>query len=166
MAKLNQKTGEIIPMVYSWRHPREVKALKCDEKLIQHYGFAYNPDNRALEVVETELEDREAYIQSFADDCGVYNVLKKYAKTGDASLLSQREGFYGDISDIPEDNLDPVAAQKAAALALEQLNAKLGTDLSQDDISKLSVDELVSLINKAVESSQPKQQEEGNKEGE
>lgn len=157
--KVNQKTGEFHPFVNTWRKLRVVKGLKCDEKMIQHQGFEYDVDGRCLIVVDTELEDRDAYIQSFADECGVYNVLKKYSKTGDASFLNVREGFYGDISDIPEDSLDPAAAAKAAEVALSGLNQKLGTSFTAEELAKLSGDELNDLFNKVIEAAASKVEE-------
>ena len=89
---LNKKTGEIKSLVRSWRSPHDSKesALDVGSMIIDTYDFSYNPESRELEVVKTGHEDREAYIQSFKDDCGVYNILAKFSLTGDMSLLNRR----------------------------------------------------------------------------
>lgn len=148
---VKQDTGEVQEVViHTWRNPQPIKALKCDEKIVQHYDFAYDPELRALKIVEAGKEDREAYIQSFASEAGVYNILKKYSKTGDVSLLNQREGFYGDISDIPSDELDPAKVAAEAGRALGGLNKALGVDLTAEELSKMTAEQLNELINKAI----------------
>lgn len=154
--KVNVETGEVKVGVRTWRNPREGKALENSNMIIQHRDFAYDPETKGLKIIDTDLEDREAYIQSFADDCGVYNVLKKYSKTGDVSLLNVKEGFYADLSELPVDNLDPAAAQKAAAQALAGLNDKLGSNLTADQIQNMSVEELNAIITQAVQAAAAK----------
>lgn len=157
MSKVNVETGEVVK-VHTWRDVPEVKALDCgkDKSFIQHQDFAYDDETRGLKIVDTEVEDRDAYIQSFAEEAGVYNILKKYSRTGDASLLNVKQGFYGDVASLPSDNLDPEAAKVAAAKALGGLNKSLGTDLSAEELAKLSSEELDALIQKAVQAAASK----------
>lgn len=162
----NKETGEVI-VIHTWRNPQPIvgRDYGVSHSIIQHHDFAYDPEIRGLKIIETEKEDRDAYIQSFADDCGVYNVLKKYSKTGDAALLNAKQGFYGDVSELPVDNLDPEAAKKAAAQALSGLNQSLGTELTAEQLSSMSADELNALIANAVQAAAAKAGE-ANKEGE
>ena len=44
-------------------------------------------------------------IQSFAKEVDLYNILEKFAYSGDKALIEARECQYGDISDMP-DNLN------------------------------------------------------------
>lgn len=162
----NSETGEIL-VIHTWRNPKPIKGLDCSSKhsIIQHKDFAYDSEKRGLKIVDAEKEDRDAFIQSFASECGIYNVLKKYSKTGDVSLLSQKQGFYGDISELPVDDLDPEAAKKAAAQALSGLNQSLGTQLSAEQLSSMSAEELNALIANAVQAAAAKSNE-AKKEGE
>lgn len=163
--KVEKETGEIIPVIHTWRNPPAIKALKADERIIQHYGFEYDAENRCLKVVETEKEDREAYIQSFASECGVYNVLKKYSKTGDISLLQQGSAIYADLSKLPEDNLDPEGAKAAAQVALASLNEKLGLDLTLEQLQGMSDAQIAEVVRQAAEA-QAKPADPVKKEGE
>lgn len=143
--------------------PHPSVGLDCGPELIQNYDFAYNPELRDLEVVKTDIEDREEYIQSFAKETGVYNIMRMYAKTGDMSLLNRSEGFYGDISDLPVDELNPAAQQAAAEKAVAGLGQTLGIQgLTIEDFAAMSDAELADLINKAVQAKAGKvQSEEG-----
>lgn len=151
MAKqVEAKTGEVIPVIRTWRNPPKTVGMKFEKNIIHHKAFAYDPEIRGLKVVDGDVEDREAYIQSFADECGVYNVLKKYSQTGDMSLLNQGQGFYGDISDIPADELDPAKVAAEASKALGGLNKLLGSELTAEQLASLSSEQISELINKAI----------------
>lgn len=150
MPKVVKQTGEIIPVIHTWRKPKQIKKLKAVDTIIQHYDFAYDPDIRGLKIVETGKEDREAYIQSFASETGVYNILKKYSKTGDVSLLNVREGFYADVSSLPVDELDPAKAQAEATKALGGLNKALGAELTAEQLATMSSEQINDLISKAI----------------
>lgn len=59
-----------------------------------------------LKVVNEEVDIRE-YVNSFADECGVENVLKKFARTGDASLFAQHQVIENvDATKIPDGNAE------------------------------------------------------------
>lgn len=163
---VDKNTGEVIQVIHTWRNPKPIVAQKFDKNIIQHYDFAYDPDIRGLKIVEASKEDREAYIQSFASETGVYNILKKYSKTGDISLLNAREGFYADVSNIPSDELDPVKVAAEASKAVAGLNKALGVDLSADELAKMSAEQLNDLINKAVAAAAQKAAPVEKKEGE
>lgn len=62
-------------------------------------------DSDFVKLVPGKPVDVYAKIQSFKDDCDIYQILAKCQASGDYSLLHQREGSYGDISDYP-DNLN------------------------------------------------------------
>lgn len=145
---IDSKTGEVSFSIKNG-FCRSASSLDVGDMIIRHKGFKYNPETMALEIVDTDKEDRQAYIDSFADECGVMNVLKKYALTGDASLLNQRELSYGDISDLPVDELNPEALQQRADATLAALNAKLGTQLTAEQLQSMSQDELLALMIKA-----------------
>lgn len=149
MLLIDKKTGEIVISPYS-KFMHESVGLDTGSMIIQNYDFAWDDKTRDFIVVEGSKEDRQAYIDSFADDCGVYNVLKKYSLTGDASLLNQREGFYGDISELPVDELNPAARAAAAEAAVASLGEKLGVNITSEQLASMSVEQINSLIEKAV----------------
>lgn len=165
LQKVDKESGEIIPVIHTWRNPPKIKALKADERYVQHFGFEFDVENRCLKVVKTEKEDREAYIQSFVNDCGVYNVLKKYSKTGDISFLQQGSAIYADLSKLPEDNLDPEGAKAAAKVALASLNEKLGLDLTLEELQGMSDAQIAEVVRQAAEA-QAKPADPVKKEGE
>lgn len=150
MLSINSKTGEVIASPYS-KFQHESIALDVGTMILISQVFSWDDKIRDFIVVDGEKEDRQAYIDSFADEAGVYNILKKYATTGDVSLLNQKQGFYADLSGLPVDDLDPAKSSAAAKVAVENLVAKLGVDITSDQLASMSVEEIDSLIAKAVE---------------
>lgn len=137
------------PSIYS-KFMKKSEPLDVGSMIIQNYDFAWDDKTRDFIVVASDKEDRQAYIDSFKDDCGVMNVLKKYALTGDTSLLSQREAFYGDISDLPVDELNVNQASEQAAGSLDKINQLLGTNYTAEEFAALSQEELANLINSVI----------------
>ena len=66
--------------------------------------------------------DIQDYIQSFYEDCDLYHLLAKVARTGDRSLLNQKQGVYADISNMPDNIHDAQAAVKNAGMSYSGLN--------------------------------------------
>lgn len=151
--------------IHSWRSPHDSKdsALDVGSMIIDTYDFSYNPESRELEVVKTGSEDRDAYIQSFADECGVYNILAKFSLTGDMSLLNRRPGMYGDFSGMPTDELNPEAASALAAQQLKALNEKYGLSLSAEELAGMSPEVLEKLLSDTIAKLTPTEEK---KEGE
>jgi len=55
-----------------------------------------------LKVIETKI-DGQAYINSFADECGVKNVMRRFAMTGDPSLFAQHQVIENvDATELPK----------------------------------------------------------------
>lgn len=132
-------------------------ALDASDAHIQHYDFAY--DNNKLKIVKTIIEDRDALIQSFADEVGVYNILKRYSMTGDMSLLNQRKALYGDFTSLDNDDLDPVSALARSNESLEKLNQALNTSFDSSTLANMSIDELNAVIAQAVAAKTTKESE-------
>lgn len=151
MMSVDKKTGEVIVTPFS-KFRRETIGLDTGSMIIQNYEFSWDNDLRDFIVVEGTKEDRQAYIDSFKDDCGVYNVLKKYALTGDSSLLQRADSFYADISDLPVDQLNPAQVSEKAQDSIVKLNQLLGKELTADELAKMTNDQLAALVKEAVES--------------
>lgn len=150
MSKSVPDTGEVfVSSIDKFKH--ESAARDAGSMIIQLKDFAWSDEIRDFIVVDGEKEDRQAYIDSFESECGVRNILKKYALTGDASLLNQRQGFYADLSELPVDELNPAQLQSQAGVSLEKLNAMLGTSYTAEGLSSMSAEELSTLIKSKVE---------------
>lgn len=132
-------------------------ALDASDAHIQHYDFVY--DGNKIKVVKTTIEDRDALIQSFADEVGVYNILKRYSMTGDMSLLNQRKAMFGDFSMLDNDDLDPVSALARSNESLEKLNQALNTSFDSATLANMSIDELNAVIAQAVAAKTTKESE-------
>lgn len=132
-------------------------ALDASDAHIQHYDFVY--DGNKLKVVKTTIEDRDALIQSFADEVGVYNILKRYSMTGDMSLLNQRKALYGDFTSFANDDLDPVSALSRSSESLDKLNQALNTSFDSTTLANMSIDELNAVIAQAVAAKTTKESE-------
>lgn len=157
---IDKKTGEIKVSPYS-KYMKKSVGLELGTMIFQNMDFAWSDEIRDFVVVEGDKEDRQAYIDSFADDCGVYNVLKKYSLTGDASLLNQHEGFYGDISDIPTDELNPDKLVNDASSSIDKLNQLLGTSYTAEEFASLTSEQLETLISSVVSSNTPSDKKDG-----
>lgn len=160
MSKLlvNKETGEVKVSPFSvFMH--ESIGLNTGTMIIQNYEFAWDDATRDFKIVEGSKEDRQAYIDSFAEECGVYNILKKYSITGDVSVFNRSQGFYGDISELPVDELNPDAVAKKAQAAVSNLSGQLGIELTSEKLASMSLDEINQLIEKAVIAKTQKQSE-------
>uniref|UniRef100_A0AAU8AZB1 Internal scaffolding protein n=1 Tax=Dulem virus 197 TaxID=3145674 RepID=A0AAU8AZB1_9VIRU len=86
-----------------------------------------SPNSKLIKNGTINIQDK---IQSYRDECDLYTVLNKVAKTGDVSLLHQRVGTFADIGDLP-DNFHSMteylaaAEKKMAGLSQEEKEAVL-----------------------------------------
>ena len=64
--------------------------------------YDYNGD---VELVEDGLRNIYDEIQSYADECSMDNILRRFA-AGDVSVLSKSQGVYVDTSQLPEHFVD------------------------------------------------------------
>lgn len=58
-----------------------------------------------MDLVETGREDIYQYIQSHKDSTDINLILQRFAK-GDVSVLSRRQGMYGDFTQVPTNYAD------------------------------------------------------------
>ena len=158
--QVDKETGEVkvvrsLNLVVRGVHPSV--GMDFSYNIIQNHDFQWDNDKRDFVIVETDKEDRDAYIQSFAKETGIYNIMKMYAKTGDASLLNKKQGFYGDISNLPVDELNPAKVEKAAASAVKSLNKALGVNYSAEQLASMSVEDLEKVVADAISAMKAKQ---------
>lgn len=147
--QVDKKTGEVYYSPVS-KFARATTPKKGGSMIVQNYGLSYDEKSREMVLKETDKTDLQAYIDSFAEETGVYNILKRFAKTGDVSLINAKEGFYGDISKLPTDQLNPQKMLKEASASAKVLSEKLGVKLTAEKLATMSSEELSDLITKAI----------------
>lgn len=69
-------------------------------EFIGHYDY-----NGNIELVENGIRNLYDEIQSYADECSMDNILRRFA-SGDVSVLSKSQGVYVDASKLPEHFVD------------------------------------------------------------
>lgn len=89
-------------------------------------------------VVEASRVNRKDYIESYANDVGIINIMRKVQLTGDATLLDQVKGQYADITGYPEN----YAQAQAMVQAGKDAAAAAGISYSEEALKKF-IDELV-----------------------
>ena len=129
------------------------------------YGFRKNKkgEDILVKIGEFNLYDK---IQSYKDSVDLNKIIERFRLTGDTSLLNQRSGFYGDVSEMPQSyaeflNVALIAKEEFESLpsdirdkfnnSVDQFIASIGTEefnaiyntVQSDDIV---VDEKVEVI--------------------
>ena len=83
--------------------PRKMVSHVGDPVKTQYIGrYDYNGD---VELVEDGVRNVYDEIQSYADECSMDNILRRFA-AGDVSVLSKSQGVYVDASQLPEHFVD------------------------------------------------------------
>ena len=80
----------------------------------EHEHFLTNPGNRektlfagsynsdgTVEIRETGKEDLYGYIQSHKDSVDIHVLLKRY-QNGETDVMQRVQGFYGDVTELPD----------------------------------------------------------------
>lgn len=70
------------------------------KEFVGHYDY-----NGNVELVETGVRNLYDEIQSYADECSMDSILRRFA-AGDVSVLSRSQGVYVDASQLPEHFVD------------------------------------------------------------
>lgn len=58
-------------------------------------------EDGSIELILDRLEDTDAIIDSFRQSTEIYNIMARI-QAGDISLLNQKQGFYGDVTEMPK----------------------------------------------------------------
>lgn len=111
------------------------------------FGAEYDSDGNIV-LFEKGKENLYELIQSHKDSVDIHVLLKRYAN-GDVSALSQRQGAYGDFTDIPSsyaDMLNKINSCRAEFEALPvEIRAKFDHDIGKYISTYGSVDFLEKL---------------------
>lgn len=84
-------------------------------------------DKGSVELMEVGIENFQEYIDSFRDSSEIGNVIARFQNTGDAGILQQRVGQYGDFTDAPKTLAQALQLQIDSNLLFDSLP----TDIKQ-----------------------------------
>lgn len=122
----------------------KVDYAKCT--IVQRVNRLSKSDDTAFDVItDIQINDivpLQDYINQFAEDVGILNVLKKVVKTGDVGLINQCEPGYFDLTNMPEDFLEARKMYDAAMSAYDKLPDDLKNGLSAEQFANLTSDNL------------------------
>lgn len=76
-------------------------------------------------------------IQSYKQDCDIYNILARFSKTGDQSLINRNVGFFGDIVNIPDNLHDFNKYNADLAEKLKKFSPELQAAIKGSDTATL-----------------------------
>lgn len=90
----------------------DTKYIKRKRKMVSHVGEPIKKEfvgrydyNGNVELVENGIRNVYDEIQSYADECSMDSILRRFA-AGDVSVLSKSQGVYVDASQLPEHFVD------------------------------------------------------------
>lgn len=138
------------PIQETWVHKQVVKRTGDSE------------DDWIIEEkpVMTDCIDLHKSIQEEAKTTDLKYLLKQLLQTGDESILNRRQGFYGDVSMFGEGH----SLSERQKIDLEAIKKQLPEDLikglSDEDISKLTDEDLISYYQSKIEEVQKKKEPE------
>lgn len=117
-------------------------------------------------VVETSRLNRQDYINSFADEVGIKNILKKVQATGDETLLKQRpDGVFIDVTQFPDNRAGMYEAVKNGVEAFDNLPDDIKKKMSMEDfVNNFGQKEFDDYVKAKVDAILAAKEKEGGKE--
>lgn len=93
--------------------PKKAERVYCSsgDRIVQKHTLAFD-DQGNKKLVEAPAFDQYAYTQSFARECDIDMMVKRY-DNGDLTALNQMPGVYGSASALSSNFADYFAANKA-----------------------------------------------------
>ena len=135
--------------------PRKRLAVDLSRKFIPQFieipPYAKDPDTGKYlnespypKLKELDPKDIQKEIDSYAQDCDIYNIIRRSQQGLDTSYAF-KEKQYADISDIPQNNLDQLAqAEQISKVALtDEVKSAL--------LSNMTDEEILAILKKKVE---------------
>lgn len=113
-----------------------LRPLAKDEK-----GKILN-DTRFDKFEETSKTDLQEYIDSFYDECDIYKILERCARSGDFSILLNDTKEYGDTTPFKDNRPDNDETLKKLQTNYENINADVKAAL----LAGKSDDEILDII--------------------
>lgn len=140
----------------------------CEQEYVVKTGEGDTDFVKKVRVVEFERKNRQEYIESFADDVGVLNVLKKVAVSGDESLIKQRpDPSYVDLTNFPTTKEDMFDTVKKGVDAFDKLPDDIKKKMSMEQfVNSFGQEQFDALIKEKVDAVLAAQKAQEKKEGE
>lgn len=135
--------------------PRKRLAVDLSRNLLPQFieipPYAKDPDsgkylNESPYPILKELDpkDIQKEIDSFAQDCDIYNIIRRSQQGLDVSYAFKEKQF-ADISNIPDNQLDQIAqAEQVSKVAISD-------DVKQALLSNMTNEEILAILKKKVE---------------
>lgn len=105
-------------------------------------------DYKPVLVEEFDLQEQ---ITEQAKGTDLKSLIAQVIRTGDATILEQRQASYGDISDMPTDALDAHNAILIGQQALDSLDDKLKAGKDIDAIAGMSKEDIETYVQSLVD---------------
>lgn len=93
--------------------------------------MTYKLRKNGSRIIGIQNEEDSMTDPSFAPECDVNNIVKKYKNTGQITHLAKREGVYADVSTITDLLTATIQVQKASE-AFKTIPAELRRKLNED----------------------------------
>lgn len=135
--------------------PRKRVAVDLSRKLIPQFieipPYAKDPDTGKFlnespypKLKELDPKDIQKEIDSYAQDCDIYNIIRRSQQGLDVSYAF-KEKQYADLSNIPDNKLDLIAQA-------EQISkVSLSDDVKEALLSNMTDEEILAILKKKVE---------------
>ncbi len=135
--------------------PRKRLAVDLSRKLIPQFieipPYAKDPDTGVYlnespypKLKELDPKDIQKEIDSYAQDCDIYNIIRRSQQGLDVSYAF-KDKQYADISNIPQNNLDQIAQAEAVS------KVGLSDDVKEALLSNMTDEEILAILKKKVE---------------
>ena len=140
----------------------------CEQEYVVKTGEGDTDFVKKTRVVEFERKNRQDYIDSFAEDVGILNVLKKVAVSGDESLVKQRpDPAFMDLTDFPTNKEDMFNKVKEGVDAFDKLPDDIKKKMSMEQfVNTFGQEQFDALIKEKVDAVLAAQKVQKEKEGE
>lgn len=135
--------------------PRKRLAVDLSRKLISQFieilPYAKDPDTGKYlnespypKLKELDPKDIQKEIDSYAQDCDIYNIIRRSQQGLDVSYAF-KDKQYVDISNIPDNKLDQIAqAEQVSKVAISD-------DVKEALLSNMTNEEILAILKKKVE---------------
>lgn len=135
--------------------PRKRLAVDLSRKLVPQFieipPYAKDPDTGKYlnespypKLKEIDPKDIQKEIDSYAQDCDIYNIIRRSQQGLDVSYAF-KEKQYADVSNIPDNQLDQIAQ------AEEISKVSISDDVKEALLSNMTNDEILAILKKKVE---------------
>lgn len=83
------------------RQKHSLQFISCPGDPLHPVQHGVVREDGTIELVLDRLEDTDVIIDSYRQSTEIYNIMSRI-QSGDISLLNQKQGFYGDVTEMPK----------------------------------------------------------------